>query len=163
LAIASATINTATAITAALANAVPPPPFNTPFVIATGALGAAQIATIAATKGFAEGGYTGAGGTFEPAGIVHKGEYVVPAWEMRQPDVQPLIAALEQRRLKGYATGGVVGADIPAPPNVEANQEVLRDLIDSNRRLAERPAVVQVVDVLKTSEDVTRVQTVASL
>ena len=29
-------------------------------------------------KGFAEGGYTGHGLKYEPAGIVHKGEYVVP-------------------------------------------------------------------------------------
>lgn len=30
------------------------------------------------TRGFAAGGYTGDGGMFEPAGIVHKGEYVIP-------------------------------------------------------------------------------------
>lgn len=28
--------------------------------------------------GFASGGFTGRGGTYEPAGIVHKGEYVIP-------------------------------------------------------------------------------------
>jgi len=29
--------------------------------------------------GFAEGGFTGSGGKFEPAGIVHRGEFVMPA------------------------------------------------------------------------------------
>lgn len=38
-------------------------------------------ATVAAQSlaGFAEGGYTGAGGKYEPAGIVHRGEYVMDA------------------------------------------------------------------------------------
>jgi hypothetical protein len=37
-----------------------------------------SIATIGAQaiKGFAEGGYTGDGGKFEPAGVVHRGEFV---------------------------------------------------------------------------------------
>ena len=30
-----------------------------------------------ALKGYSSGGYTGDGGKFEPAGIVHRGEYVV--------------------------------------------------------------------------------------
>lgn len=45
--------------------------------------GAALIAAFALIKGvtggFAEGGYTGSGGKYQPAGIVHKGEYVVTA------------------------------------------------------------------------------------
>lgn len=36
------------------------------------------ITSRARKYGFAEGGYTGDGGKYEPAGIVHKGEYVVP-------------------------------------------------------------------------------------
>ena len=36
--------------------------------------GKAQAAAVA---GFAEGGYTGDGAKFEPAGVVHKGEFVV--------------------------------------------------------------------------------------
>lgn len=40
----------------------------------------AQVAIInsAQPKGFANGGYTGAGGKYDPAGIVHKGEVVSP-------------------------------------------------------------------------------------
>lgn len=40
---------------------------------------AALVAVMAAFGGFAEGGYTGAGGKYQPAGVVHRGEYVVPA------------------------------------------------------------------------------------
>jgi phage-related minor tail protein len=36
------------------------------------------IAAARASAGFAEGGYTGTGGKYEPAGIVHKGEFVMP-------------------------------------------------------------------------------------
>lgn len=37
----------------------------------------AKTAEMAASTGFSSGGYTGNGGKFEPAGIVHKGEYVM--------------------------------------------------------------------------------------
>ncbi|WP_221773367.1 hypothetical protein [Ruficoccus amylovorans] len=43
-------------------------------------IGAAVLtAVLASVGGFAEGGYTGLGGKYEPAGIVHRGEFVVPA------------------------------------------------------------------------------------
>ncbi len=43
-------------------------------------IGAAVLtAVMASVGGFAEGGYTGLGGEYEPAGIVHRGEFVVPA------------------------------------------------------------------------------------
>lgn len=56
--------------------------------------------------GLASGGYTGEGGKFEPAGIVHKGEYVIPAWQVKKR--KDLIAQLETERLKGYSSGGAV-------------------------------------------------------
>lgn len=61
--------------------------------VATATMGGAVVAgetqllaTLAANKAlaaFADGGYTGAGGKYEPAGVVHKGEYV-----FTQEDVQ---------------------------------------------------------------------------
>ena len=36
------------------------------------------VAAARASAGFAEGGYTGTGGKYEPAGVVHKGEFVMP-------------------------------------------------------------------------------------
>lgn len=53
---------------------------------------------------FARGGYTGSGGKYEPAGIVHKGEYVIDAENTRRIGIANL------DRLRGYAEGGVVGA-----------------------------------------------------
>jgi hypothetical protein len=71
------------------------------------------LANIAAAKqflsgGFAEGGYTGKGGKYEPAGIVHKGEYVVPKDLVESPAYRPVISNLEIARLRGYADGGLV-------------------------------------------------------
>jgi hypothetical protein len=40
---------------------------------------AALTAAMAAMGSFASGGYTGTGERFEPAGLVHRGEFVVPA------------------------------------------------------------------------------------
>lgn len=59
---------------------------------------------------FATGGYTGDGGKYEPKGIVHGGEYVIPQWMVKQN--KPLVSALEVTRRKGYAEGGSVGGNI---------------------------------------------------
>ena len=60
---------------------------------------------------FAHGGYTGDGGKYEPAGIVHRGEWVAPQHVVRSPAAKPHINALERMRLRGYADGGVVTSD----------------------------------------------------
>lgn len=61
---------------------------------------------LASLFGFSSGGYTGAGGVHEPAGIVHKGEVV-----FSQRDVARFggVSAVENMRVRGYANGGVVG------------------------------------------------------
>jgi hypothetical protein len=68
------------------------------------------IGNIASAKqyigSFAEGGYTGSGGKYETAGVVHRGEYVTPQEVMSMPAATPHIAALETMRTKGYADGG---------------------------------------------------------
>src|SRR5690606_16186742 len=53
--------------------------------------------------GFAEGGYTGDGGKYEPAGIVHRGEYV---WD--KETTAKYRPQLEAGVLPGYASGGYV-------------------------------------------------------
>lgn len=55
---------------------------------------------------FATGGYTGAGGKYEPAGIVHRGEFVMNAEATRRIGVGNL------SRLQGYADGGLVGGAV---------------------------------------------------
>jgi hypothetical protein len=57
---------------------------------------------------FSEGGYTGPGGKYEPAGIVHAGEYVVPKEIVESAKGAGIVKKLEGMRLRGYAAGGVV-------------------------------------------------------
>jgi hypothetical protein len=52
--------------------------------------------------GFASGGFTGFGGKYEPAGVVHRGEYVMDAVSTRRIGVRNL------DRMRGYADGGLV-------------------------------------------------------
>ncbi|UOO87500.1 tape measure protein [Neisseria arctica] len=55
---------------------------------------------------YSDGGYTGPGGKYEPAGIVHRGEVV-----FSQEDVRRFggVDRVEAMRLRGYASGGIVG------------------------------------------------------
>lgn len=70
--------------------------------------------------GFADGGYTGAGGKYQPAGVVHKGEYVFDAESVRRAGGPAAMDAM-RRGLKGYADGGAVGAvSAPRIPKVAA-------------------------------------------
>ena len=73
--------------------------------------------TARTVNGFSEGGYTGDGGRLEVAGVVHRGEYVVPQPELRDPYVASMVASIENIRrrrtsansLPGYAEGGYTG------------------------------------------------------
>ena len=72
--------------------------------------------------GFASGGYTGPGGKHEPAGIVHRGEYVMSKQAVERIGVGNL-EAMHRNALKGFSDGGFVGAS-PAVRRVHsaANQ-----------------------------------------
>lgn len=80
-------------------------------------IGAAVLtAVLASVGGFAEGGYTGAGGRFEPAGIVHRGEYVIPADVVSRHSPQAIDALVGNLRvgrpsfaIESFASGGLVG------------------------------------------------------
>ncbi|WKL42065.1 hypothetical protein Q1M64_22975 [Sinorhizobium meliloti] len=58
--------------------------------------------------GFAEGGWTGPGGKYEPAGVVHRGEYVISRKATSRIGVGNL-EALHRGALGGFAEGGFVG------------------------------------------------------
>ncbi len=58
--------------------------------------------------GFSEGGYTGHGGKFEPAGVVHKGEYVFSKETVQRLGADNL-DRLHRSARRGYASGGLVG------------------------------------------------------
>ncbi|MFA5658497.1 MAG: hypothetical protein WC900_04370 [Oscillospiraceae bacterium] len=58
---------------------------------------------------FALGGYTAPVGRSTPAGIVHGGEWVAPAWMVEDSKFSRAIESLEEsRRTRGYASGGTV-------------------------------------------------------
>ena len=59
-------------------------------------------------SGFDGGGYTGHGGKYEPAGVVHRGEFVFTKEATSRIGISNLY-----RMMKGYATGGYVGSGTP--------------------------------------------------
>lgn len=64
--------------------------------------------------GFAGGGFTGQGGKYDPAGIVHRGEFVFHQEATKRIGVGNLY-----RLMRGYASGGFVGnasASLSVPP-----------------------------------------------
>jgi lambda family phage tail tape measure protein len=62
--------------------------------------------------GFDKGGYTGDGGAQEPAGIVHKGEYVFSAEAVRRIGAARLETM--HANLKGFSAGGLVAMSLPS-------------------------------------------------
>lgn len=68
---------------------------------------------------FSAGGYTGAGGKYQPAGIVHRGEYVMTK---EATDRLGLGFLNRLNRLNGYAAGGMVGA---GPASNDVNWTIL--------------------------------------
>ena len=76
--------------------------FNT----VAGWIGLKGLGRVPLPRGFATGGYTGDGGKYDPAGIVHAGEFVFTQEETRKAGVGTL--ANLARSLRGYAQGGFV-------------------------------------------------------
>jgi hypothetical protein len=64
------------------------------------------------TGGFDSGGFTGYGGKYEPAGTVHRGEFVSRSEVVREPGARDFLERFNRygmRILRGYADGGMVG------------------------------------------------------
>ena len=79
---------------------------------------------------FAEGGYTGPGGKYEPAGVVHRGEYVVPAHRVNALGGPGAVASAVG--MPGYAAGGYVTADdVPRPPSTAPYRKPLSTAADA--------------------------------
>ncbi|QDJ91880.1 hypothetical protein AhaeAN54_007195 [Acinetobacter haemolyticus] len=74
------------------------------------AMGYGNAALIAAqtVAGFADGGFTGWGGKYEPAGIVHKGEGVLNQNEIASIGGPTGFESLRQSIKRGYYDGGMV-------------------------------------------------------
>ena len=94
--------------------------------------------------GFSEGGYTGHGGRMEVAGVVHRGEYVVPQPELRDPAVAAMVAGIESKRrrrtsvhaLPGFAEGGYTGQP---DENPDKSSPILSEILALLYSIADTP------------------------
>jgi TP901 family phage tail tape measure protein len=148
-----------------------------------GATGLVQLGVANAqrqkAKGFSEGGHTGTGSKYQPAGIVHAGEYVVPQEGTENPNLKPIIDIIELNRRagslhrlnlapilqaipqRGYAAGGYTttsaGAGLqPVPTNTGSaltgqggSDQALLDKID---RLGDRIEKMNISVAVETIE-----------
>lgn len=119
----STAMNSYAAISAAWASA--PFPYNLPAVgMATMETGFLQAAVSALSPvGFADGGFTGHGGKYEPAGIVHRGEGVLTQEEIAALGGPSGFYALRQSIKNGFSDGGLV-LDAPKVLNPNQNKDL---------------------------------------
>jgi hypothetical protein len=86
-------------------------------ISASGAASAAGSAASAVGSFFSAGGYTGPGGKYEPAGIVHRGEHVMPQERVREPGALTFLERMRfgglHQAIRGYSSGGLVDDDVP--------------------------------------------------
>lgn len=110
----------------AMAQALSSQPF--PYNLAAMATVAGLMATItssissAAAVGFASGGYTGSGGKYQPAGIVHKGEYVFDQESTNRIGVSQLEALRNGKPLDATLGRSGFGTGVQ---NVSSNQKTI--------------------------------------
>ena len=79
---------------------------------------------------YASGGFTGRGGKYDPAGVVHKGEFVIPKQMVNQSTGLPYADAMG-RIIQGYAGGGFVSA----APTVKVQSGGMVELSPTDRAL----------------------------
>lgn len=125
-AIAQASLNMSTAIGNAFQ--LPWPANLAAAAAAAGYMGSILSNVQAVTAGFWDGGYTGPGGKYEPAGIVHAGEGVLSQEDMAALGGPTAFEAFRRslHSPQGYSGGGVVGM-----PRVATRDDYVRDLASS--------------------------------
>lgn len=116
-------------------------------------------------SGYSEGGYTGDGDRYEVAGVVHRGEYVVPKPIMNNPRVVDAVSVIEAiRRNKtagvpvpagtpaaGYAEGGYTSA--PSVPDTSELTAAIKELRQATRNIR---AYVVLRDIERAQESLDR-------
>ena len=103
---------------------------------------------LSALSGFSEGGYTGDGGKYQVAGVVHRGEGV-----LSQKDISALggpsgFFALQNALRNGYAEGGLVGMHAPAIPSPSLRSELASPSKDSGASVQSDPRGLRIINVL---------------
>ncbi|MBU1829919.1 MAG: hypothetical protein KJ731_15820, partial [Alphaproteobacteria bacterium] len=74
--------------------------------------------------GYASGGYTGDGGKYDPAGVVHRGEYVFNQKAVKAAGGPSALEGLHRKLNSGYATGGYVGSGASAGGTSKVSVEI---------------------------------------
>lgn len=134
---------------------------------AAGAISAAEqiesIRRLLLSGNYATGGYTGAGGKYEPAGIVHRGEYVIPKEGVNQSTGLPkpgymnaLGGQMPSSRGPSYAGGGFVSGGSGAG-------SIMVELSPYDRKLLAQAGNVQLMlDGQKVAQATNRANTLAA-
>src|ERR1035437_227472 len=133
-------------------------------IIASAAAGLVGI-----DSGKAHGGYTEPGPKYEPAGIVHKGEWVANQELVRSPVTGPVISALERQRVAmgsgimnnmghfGYVMGGYTGSQTPHIAPAGFNMNEFHDLVNSiNARADATNSRIDRIEVIQYTDKVRR-------
>ena len=129
-----------------------PFPANLAAMASVAAATASIIGNISAVAvGFSDGGYTGTGGKYDVAGVVHKGEVV---WSQEDVARSGGVNAVERARrggISGYADGGVVGGF--AGLDASASQSrIAKQLSESSTNTTTvQPQHIQVNNILDPS------------
>ena len=105
--------------------------------------------------GYAEGGYTGPGDRYEVAGVVHRGEYVVPMPIMNHPHVVDAVGTIEAIRRNKLATSGATPATASpgfadggfTPPAVYSDDELKSTLKELREAIKHIRAYVVLRDI----------------
>lgn len=136
--------------------------------------------SIGSVGGFAEGGYTGPGGKWQPAGVVHAGEYVQPAERVGEPGALAFMrdfhrhgmSAIAAWSLAGYAEGGYVNPlsdvpqlRVPAAPRMRLSDAAANDARGAPSVVVRNVNVVDpalVGDYMNSSEGETTVMNIIS-
>jgi len=125
-----------------------------------------QTGTIVSKAGYAEGGYTGNGGKYEAAGVVHRGEYVVAREELAQPRFASMVSSIEKARYerthghrtsRGYANGGYVDGGYNMAASVAKLSEAADKLSSTSIR-----ATVNYYEFENAAKDVSRLRQMSS-
>lgn len=78
------------------------------------------------SNGYASGGYTGDGDKYEPAGIVHKGEYIIPKEDVNSIGLQPLEEILQAARSNNRTSIVSLKPEVLALSNVSGGMKLGR-------------------------------------
>ena len=134
-------------------------PFGQALAIVRAAAAAVRTATALSninSVGFASGGYTGDGGKYQPAGVVHKGEFVVSKAQVSRLGGPKAVSRMTGQPMKGFANGGVVSNSIET--SVTESLEINR-VSDAIRNMT---IAVAVTDINKAQNKRVNVENIAN-